>query len=151
MLLGSRGDVVIALADGSVGWAAQRPDDCQRAAIATCLQVPIWEVPDPHLDERLARGRESVGTISRRTWEELDAWLAARGLRRRMHRPPEDLDRWVGIVPGGAGAFQGHALVMVGDQVLFDPASPHAARLRMLVFNRAHVACGLSFEKRKWC
>jgi hypothetical protein len=63
------------LADGSIGYAARprwlggrwfpREDDCFASALATVLQVPIDELPDPRIDERLAAG-ESAGEIARR-------------------------------------------------------------------------------------
>ena len=46
------------LADGTIGYFTRPPrqDDCFAAALATVLRVPIAEVPDPRIDERLARG-----------------------------------------------------------------------------------------------
>jgi hypothetical protein len=46
------------LRDGTLGYLARAgPEDgCFASALATCLQVPIGDVPDPRLDERLAAG-----------------------------------------------------------------------------------------------
>jgi hypothetical protein len=65
------------LDDGTRGYfvRAPRTDDCQAAAIATVLQVPIETVPDLRIDERLAAGG-SPESIERSAVRELRAWLA---------------------------------------------------------------------------
>jgi hypothetical protein len=110
------------LSDGSLGWHVRYPrsDDCQAAAIATVLQVPIEQVPDPHIDDRLAAG-ESPEAIDRSAVKELGRWLSGRGLQMRVHASIPPSQRWVGVV-GIPGPFQSHNLVMLGRAVLFDPA-----------------------------
>jgi hypothetical protein len=56
----------VTLSDGKTGYLERpgRADDCLAACLATCLHVPIREVPDPRLDERVAAG-ESVQEINR--------------------------------------------------------------------------------------
>ena len=109
------------LGDGTTGWHMRRTDDCQSAALATLLQVPLSEVPDAHIDERLARG-ETVEHVDRTSWDQMLRWLEGRGLKLIRHgRPPTHLPRWLGIVPNPA-PFQGHTLVMARSRVLFDPA-----------------------------
>jgi hypothetical protein len=84
------------------------------------LQVPIEQVPDPRLRERM-RAREDREEIHRSTAQELEGWLAARGLRVVLHRKvPVRKRRWIGIVPM-AGWFTSHSLVMRWGEVLFDP------------------------------
>jgi hypothetical protein len=131
------------LADGTIGYAMARLDDCQRAAVATCLQVPIDEVPDSHIDDRLARGA-SVAAVDRAAWEQLTTWLAGRGLTLVEHEtPPTHLKRWIGVVPV-ARAFQSHSLVMAGKQILFDPA----VRPGVKTFYPWEVKRGLSFTRK---
>ena len=48
----SRGSLVTRLNDGEIGYQADGPDDCFRAAVATVTQVPIEQVPDPRLLDR---------------------------------------------------------------------------------------------------
>lgn len=112
----------VTLADGTVGYYTRsgRTDDCFAACIATWLQVPLEEVPDPRLDARLQAG-ESVEDINRSAWQTLCDWLAARGHRLVAHEPPPwDSPRWLGIVRF-PGLFNDHTLVMSGREVLFDP------------------------------
>jgi hypothetical protein len=122
------------LADGSIGYAARprwlggrwfpREDDCFASALATVLQVPIDELPDPRIDERLAAG-ESAGEIARSAKAEFGRWLVEHGLRMVKHRSlarASSLPRWLGICPN-EGCFQDHCLVMAKDAMLFDPGS----------------------------
>ncbi len=123
------------LRDGTFGYFVRglRTDDCWAAALATCLQVPIDEVPDPRLDERLRAG-EDPAEVDRSAWLALDRWLADRGYRMTVHcKPPTSRKRWIGIVQL-PGWFQSHCLVMSRDEVLFDPAAA--------VLRRDRVACG---------
>lgn len=113
----------VRLADGTVGYCVRAPrkDDCFAAALATVLQVPIGDVPDPRLDDRVAAG-ETVEEIDRSAWSELNEWLYGRGLRMTLHTElPPRRRRWMGVVPM-AGDFQDHSLVFDRREVLFDPA-----------------------------
>jgi hypothetical protein len=110
------------LADGTVGWFIRLPrlDQCWQAAVATCLQVPLDDVPDARLDARQMEG-ESVERIDSSAKREFEAWLARRGLQMVEHRtPPWQHPRWIGIVPD-VGHFNDHCMLMCGDRVLFDP------------------------------
>jgi len=52
---------VVRLGEGELGYCMNpaRLDDCLRPCIATVLQVPVEQVPDPRLDDRhAARGEE---------------------------------------------------------------------------------------------
>jgi hypothetical protein len=143
------------LADGSTGWypryerAYSRGDDCFPAALATVLQVPVDELPDAHIDERLAAG-EDPEAIDRSVWAELERWLEKRRLRIVRHRMlPVAEPRWLGICPV-AGWFQSHALAMSEDQVLFDPVVAWYRQAfpsqRLRVFTVDDVGLGYSFR-----
>ena len=115
----------VTLDDGTTGWCirAPRADDCWQAVVATALQVPIEDVPDSRIDERLEDG-ESADEIGRSYDLEFREWL--RGQRLRMTRFAVEpgrlpkLPRWIGQCPV-RGDFQDHCLVMSGPDVLFDP------------------------------
>lgn len=131
------------LRDGSTGWAMRRVDDCQQAALATLLQVPLSEVPDARIDERLARG-ETIEHVDRTSWDQMLRWLEGRGLKLIRHAmPPKHLARWLGIVPNPA-PFQGHTLVMAGPKILFDPAVKPGIR----TFFACEVQFGYSIQER---
>jgi len=108
------------LADGSTGYFIPLPrlDACWAAAVATCLQVPIEELPDSRIDERLQAGWDPEA-INADHWSQWGHWLEGHGLRIVEHAPLP-LRRWVGIVPE-PGVFHNHALVMAGERILFDP------------------------------
>lgn len=116
------------LRDGTVGYHMRRDDDCWLAALATCLQVPLDQVPDSRIDERLAAG-ESVKRIDATAWAAMLRWLDQRGLAIVKHAgKPTHLPRWIGIVPVPQ-AFASHSVVMTGDEVLFDPAVKPGVRM----------------------
>jgi hypothetical protein len=131
------------LADGSVGYFIRLPrrDDCWAAAIATCLQVPIDEVPDARLDERVKAG-EDPEEVNCSAWQQMNRWLEGRGLRMIIHRKvPAPRRRWVGVVPV-SGQFNDHCLVMAHDTLLFDP-TPNMSFF--LSFGPSDIAWGFSF------
>jgi hypothetical protein len=131
------------LSDGSTGWHMKRVDDCQAAALATLLQIPLSEVPDARLDQRLAAG-ESVAHVDRTAWAEMIRWLRGRGLALIRHgRPPTHLPKWLGIVPH-PDPFKGHCLIMVRDRVLFDPSVRPGVR----TFYAVEVQYGYSIQER---
>jgi hypothetical protein len=136
------------LADGSVGYyvRAPRTDDCFAAALATALQVPIAEVPDPRIDERTAAG-ETPDELDRSAHAEITGWLTGRGLRMVVHRKlPTDRSRWIGIVQS-PGAFNSHCVVMSRDEILFDPTAFHWPGMPPVQQCRfEHIGQGLSFQ-----
>jgi hypothetical protein len=140
----------VRLPDGTLGYPVRAPrsDDCMAAALATCLQVPIDEVPDPRLDERLEAG-EPVDEINESASQELLNWLADRGLERVLHSTmPVAQKRWIGIVPM-PGTFNNHCLVMAGNDLLFDPVDPRQSGemngRRLRAFGADDVRYGFSF------
>jgi hypothetical protein len=142
----------VRLRDGSLGYPVRAPrsDDCFAAAIATCLQVPIEQVPDPRLDERLTAG-DAVDEINRAAEQELMTWLANRGVRRLLHRTvPVARKRWIGVVPM-PGTFNDHCLVMSGGEILFDPVDPRRSGeldgRRLRAFQAGDVKYGFSFRQ----
>ncbi len=133
------------LSDGTVGYYARAPrmDDCFCAALASCLQVPIGEVPDPRLDERLRAG-DAPEVIDADADRELAVWLAERGLR-MVEQPVSTAmswSRWIGIVPL-PGWFNSHTLLMGLSRVLFDPTAEIGGGVR--VFGARDVRYGYCF------
>jgi hypothetical protein len=153
------------LSDGTVGYFVRAPrvDDCWAAAVATCVQVPIDEVPDSRIDERLRAG-EHPDEISRSAWEEFGPWLAERGLRMLVHRKvPARSKRWIGIIPM-PGILGDHCILMSGAQALFDPTQDFvlprlmavakalgrpAPKIRTRRFGADAVRWGFSFQKMR--
>lgn len=119
---------LVQLDDGSIGFCMDpmRFDDCFRAALATVTQIPVEQVPDPRLDERLAAG-ESPDEINRKSRERLDSWLAGRGLRLVFHHDalPVDRDRWIGVVLASdpdPDLFDDHSIILARDRIIFNPS-----------------------------
>lgn len=129
-LSGALGPKVVQLASGETGYYMRRGDDCFQAAVATCLQVPIDDVPDWRLNERHAAG-ESVASIDQSAWAQMFDWLASRGLRMQVHfRLPVRRRRWIGVVPI-SGAFGSHCLVMDRGELIFDPVPLFYGRTKL--------------------
>jgi hypothetical protein len=154
------GHYIARLGDGEIGWCMDplRPDNCLRAAVATALQVPIDQVPDPRLDARFKDG-DDPDEISARSWEKLADWSRARGLELRGHLDtlPTDRERWVGVVePDMEGddfadaptPFTAHCLVMSYGDILFDPSislfAPEGQQLR--TYDPSQITYGLTFN-----
>jgi hypothetical protein len=107
-----------------------RTDDCFVAAVATCTQVPVEEVPDPDLDKRVKQGADPE-ELNELAWERYERWAARRGLRMRFWEDvPVPRDRWIGVVvvdPAVLGRAEdektvdNHSLVTSHDRLLFDP------------------------------
>jgi hypothetical protein len=90
----------VALPNGEVGYCMEpgRPDGCLAPALATVLQVPVGEVPDPHIYEARAAAPPAVSDdlIVEAFWTALEVWLDDRGLEAVTHYPaPVHLDRWI--------------------------------------------------------
>jgi hypothetical protein len=139
----------VRLADGSVGYYTRprRSDDCWAAAVATCLQVPIEQVPDPRLDERLRAG-ERPEEVNRSAWAAFDQWLDGMGLGMTVHRAaPRDVGRWIGVVRFG-GYFNSHTLVMSYGGILFDPVKRLASAEAVRTFTVEDVSLGYSFQSK---
>lgn len=87
------------LGDGVVGYYADttRQDDCFRAAIATATQIPIEQVPDLRLHDRLLMG-DDPDEINADAWAKIAGWLDGRGLPLVQHEiVPVDRERWIGV------------------------------------------------------
>jgi hypothetical protein len=92
----------VPLPGGEVGYTMEpgRPDGCLAPCIATILQTPVEEVPDPRVDERRASAPAAVpdDLIVELAWTILDAWLADRGLQAVVHYDePVHLERWIAV------------------------------------------------------
>lgn len=131
------------LRDGTIGYYVRVPrkDDCWTAAVATCLQVPIEDVPDAHIDASLAAG-ETPDEIRCDYWTRFRDWLAAERLRMSASQNvPLARRRWIGVVPQ-AGEFNDHSLVMEHGRILFDPVICSGRQ-----WTAAEVQLGFSFNK----
>ena len=138
------------LRDGTTGYHVRgsRADDCWAAAVATCLQVPIEEVPDPRLDQRLQAG-EDAEDVNRQAWLEFGRWLNGRGLRIARHnRAPVRRRRWIGVIEF-PGLFMNHCLVMDRDEILFDPVDPTRLARRVRTYTPADVGYAFTFQRRR--
>lgn len=130
----------VQLEDGTRGYCmrADRVDECFAAALATLIQIPLWQVPDWRLHEREDAG-DDPAEINRESWARLEKWLGRRGLQLVLHEtPPVECARWIGICPPSpevtamlayahslgfyAGNFTDHTLVMSYSEILHDPA-----------------------------
>jgi hypothetical protein len=158
---------VVQLGDGGIGYCSARADDCLRPAVATVLQTPIEQVPDPRLDERLAAG-DHFDVISAESWSTLLDWLADRGLRLVVHEPAHAvaLERWIGAIVDPIWAalqelgverdddslfFDDHAVVCRYAEVVHDPAvglqPPAGQQLRR--YSLSDITYGLSFQPKE--
>lgn len=136
-----------ALPDGTTGYyeRAMRTDDCFAACLATCLQVPIEEVPDPRLDERLQAG-EDGHEIGHSAWRRLAEWLDERRLRMLVHEtPPWKHARWIGVI-GFPGHFNDHCVVMSKHEVLFDPVDKTRHSRPVRAYAAEDISRGFTFE-----
>jgi hypothetical protein len=138
---------VTTLRDGTVGYFSRRPDDCFASALSTCLQIDITDVPDAHIDDRLAAG-ETPEAINQSMWAEIMEWLKDRSLRMITHaEPPTECLRWIGVIEI-PGHFNSHCLVMARDEHIFDPSTVARADGRQVrLFGPERVTLGLSFEE----
>lgn len=134
--------------DGTCGYFPELPrnDDCWRSAVATVLQVAIAELPDPQYKARVTAG-ENGEEIVAWAWREHERFAADRGLELCVHAQgdfPED-GRWI-LVAGPAGkpeaAFRGHALVMLGESILFAPGTPPSRQPRDRGWTLADMLAG---------
>lgn len=151
-------------ADGEIGYGVDpaRWDDCFRAAIATTTQIPVEQVPDLRLADRLAAG-DDPDEINGESWQRIAIWANRRGLQLMRHETvPVDHARWIGVcvtpwlvMPMLARiyqeqprAFTDHCLVMSYDAVHFDPTvsvkAPRGARVR--TWKPSDVTYGLTFD-----
>jgi hypothetical protein len=113
------------------GMHPYRVDDCLRAAIATATQIPVEDVPDLGLDDRLDRGEEP-DEVGLAVWAQVQRWAATHELAMRFWETlPAPRDRWIGVSGSGTAAaaekrkgaspFLDHCLVMCRDRILFNP------------------------------
>lgn len=160
---------VVRLADDGVDWGATplpgdeigygmnpyRGDDCLLAAIATATQIPIEEVPDPRLHDRLDAGEEQ-DEINRTTWSLIEDWAASRELALKFWTDlPAPRERWIGISGCEAAEdgdpFNDHCLVMCHDRVLFNPivSVMPLPGTELLHNTPGSLKYGISFEKEE--
>lgn len=144
----------ILLETGELGWRMDpmREDDCLRPCVATVLQVPIDQVPDPRLDERLANG-DAPETIVRESWQNLAAWLHDRGLRLGFHDTlPYLRRRWIGVCrTSSRSLFDDDCVVMAGHKILHDPIQSLTppVGMRPRVWVPENIKYGISFDEKE--
>jgi len=158
-----------------VGYAMDpyRTDDCFQAAIASATQVPIEQVPDLALDQRLWRG-DDPEQVSDTSWERIQRWASKCGLALTFHSEvPVERSRWLGVCVAGHSdraafeirpdgtwaerkdevppAFNDHCLVMSHARLIFDPSC--SVRLppgmQLMKYTPNHITYGISFDKEE--
>ncbi len=162
---------VVQLGDDGVGYCMHptRPDGCLRVALATATQIPVDQVPDLHLDQRVRAG-EDPEEISRDSWARIEQWLSGRGLRLVIHDAvPVDRDRWVGVIGGRVdeaamaavgvemgnadNPFLDHCIVLSYERIVFDPAVSLKPQLppgmRLPTWQLSQIEYGLSFDRKE--
>lgn len=111
------------LVDKSWGHLQRRSDDCFTAAVATCLEAQPYEVPDLHIEELLAAGRdpEEIDRVIART---LGAWLETNAVTLRVHPAglPVSAKRWIGIVEPTHEGANSHCILFEHREPIFDTA-----------------------------
>lgn len=162
---------IVRLTDDGIDWGAPpgpgdeigygmhpyRTDDCLRAAIATATQIPIEQVPDLRLDQRLEAG-EDPEEIARASWNRLSAWAAVRELTVRFWPKdalPPPRRRWVGVANDegqrGQLAFGDHCPVMCKERLIFNPdcsvVPPPGSEVATYYTNA--ILYGISFDKEE--
>ncbi len=135
-----------------IGYAMHphRGDDCLSAAIATCTQIPIEQVPDLKLNHR-SRVGESADEISRTSWERIERWAKRQALALVVsHEVPMPLDRWIGVTEGTT-PLGGHSLVMSHDRLFFNPSCsvhlPGRATGRWR-YDPSEITYGIAFHRK---
>jgi hypothetical protein len=141
----------IRLRDGTIGYFQRRTDDCVQAVIASLLQMPPHLVPDLHLDELLAAGRDPE-EIDRMIDEQFSRWTGQHGLTIVFHATsPTWAKRWIGMVTTG-DPFSDHTMLMGGHDCLFDPAHLLAPRdpgsIALENYTPADIDYGITIERR---
>jgi len=109
------------LSDGSTGFFQRRADDCEQAAIATVVGLPMHRVPDLELHVNLFSSNDYEATLAAAN-ATMCAWLAEHHITVRHHPTPPLTGKWIAVT-GDLSGFNSHCLVMNGRDVLFDPAS----------------------------
>jgi hypothetical protein len=172
---GCRRPVAVQLEDGAFGYCMARTDDCLRPCIATVLQVPVEQVPDPQLDRRLKAG-DDPERINRESWEMVAQWLdGCGGLEFAFHENvPIERERWIGICLAQQlsaeaekalravyrrlgikyeprnSPFVDHSLVMSHGRILHDPVVglPKPRGYTSRPWRPSEVAYGISIERK---
>jgi hypothetical protein len=122
-------------------------------------QIPIEQVPDPRLHERLEAG-DDPEQINAESWDRITRWLDSRGLRMTYYATfrtlPIDRERWLGVCvrpPDEANPcpFADHTLVMSYGDILFDPAAKAitARGWGVRKWQPCDVTYGLTFDAKE--
>jgi hypothetical protein len=132
------------LRDGSLGYLQRRGDDCIQAAIATCLQIPIYKVPDLHIDQQFYGGKDPE-EIDRGIDEKLTRFARQHSITVKSHvaRLPTS-GRWIGVV-SQPGLYSDHCLVMDGRECLFETMGDE---LGSIDYGHSDIDYGITLERR---
>jgi hypothetical protein len=117
------------LRDGSLGYVQRRADDCLQAAIASCLQIPMHQVPDLQIHRQLDAGKDPE-ELAREIDEAMDRWLAEQGVQAIVHAAHlPTKGRWIGVVRGPQRVefAPDHCLLMSGRDCLMETSQPVGA------------------------
>ena len=137
------------LRDGSLGYVQRRADDCLQAAIASCLQVPMHQVPDLQINRQLAAGTDPE-ELDRAIRETMGRWLAVQGVRFVLHAGSLPTSgRWIGVARGPSlddRAAADHCLLMVGRDCLLETSRPVGDLDRELRLGYEDVDYGITIE-----
>jgi hypothetical protein len=141
----------VPLPNGLRGWTVQRSDQCLQAAVATATQTPLDQVPDAHIDERLAAGADD-DELAGQVFGDLERWAHGRGLEMLFEElavPQPGL--WIGLVKlrnFGMTLFADHCLVLAGDTIAWDPCAgiPVGRGLRVKIYSRLDITASVVFQ-----
>ncbi|HWF31181.1 MAG TPA: hypothetical protein VG188_01345 [Solirubrobacteraceae bacterium] len=146
---GSRaGYYAMRLRDGSLGYVQRRADDCLQAAIASCLQIPMHQVPDLQVNRQLDAGKEAE-EINRGVDELMARWLASQGVQLVVHSGHlPTMGRWIGVVRGPVREefANDHCLLMSGRECLLETSKPIGALDRTVRLGFEDVDYGITIE-----
>lgn len=99
-----------------------RPDNCMAAVLASLLEVPLAQVPQPD-----PRGTPAA------FWSAFNVWLRERGFYLHNLLNTEDFPRadlWIAGVPSFSLRGRSHVVIMEGERLRWDPARPQFKRTR---------------------
>jgi hypothetical protein len=142
------GYYAIRLRDGRSAMSSAALMIAFKAAIASCLQIPMHEVPHLQVNQQLDVGKEPE-EVEQATDEALSRWLTEQGVRLVVHSGHlPTTGRWIGVVRGPVrGEFARRPLP--GDtrpDCLFETSKPVGEFDRAVRFGYEDVDYGITIE-----
>jgi hypothetical protein len=138
------------LRDGTTGYFQRRTDDCLQAAIASCLQIPPYLVPDLQIDQQRIDDKEPE-EIEGAGWQAMGRWMHKNGVTIKVHPGPKTTSRrWIGVVTSAYDSSTDHCLLMSGRDCLFDAASlvPPGKDEPVSMYEHADIDYAITIEQR---